>query len=777
MSAEPAGAPPSRLRRLVPYALIGAVTLFCHGLILTNDGTIWDSWYVLNFLQTRNWFTMHDFFSSVGMPLYDWLYRPFALAPDIVAAFMLATFLCLLANGVLIYRIALEAGRLTRDEALALALLAQAMPLFSAAQDFIMFFFVLTHTLFLAAALLAVRLLEAQGRRRALLRALAVLGFAVSFTNAALLVFYGCCYLLLFFRHRQLHPAPLLPSCGRFVARYPDLLLLPPLTWLARGWLTPQYGWYAAYNNPTANLPLLLPNFLSFFRNALPYHLRTLAAWPLAHPLALALLAAAALLAIWRAPAAWRAKGGPLPALHLAAFGALALVLAIFPFAAAGKLFLPQPVGEMSRHSILAGLPLALLLLVPLRLLLPAAGGGSRWFAPVAGFLALVLGSQLAPVYLNERAEWVYSRAVLQQVARSAAVRASSVVVLQGYSVVRQDAYALYGFATAFGDMTRLVTAHVPANRQFFTPAEIEGLLAYTTLPSGDFRRIDPSGQQLHLVAERTRPATPDAQIVSRYLRARYLGTRQELESYLATLVAVKTAVLRPPTPLAPAAAPAPAAAAHPGADMDFTNGAGMRLVRLPEGRWASALETTQAQYQRLMGANPSLFVDPARPVDSVSWDEAAAFCRRLTDAEAQARALPAGFVYRLPTAQEFEQLAAGTSFDAAATSTRQVRWQTAPAGSLAPNGLGLYDVVGNVWEWCLDWADADRRFKVSRGGSWVSHVGELSAPAGARGPFGDRLLGPQRIDYPNQGFWDRGFRCVLAPAVDAPAPRGAAAR
>ena len=93
------------------YIVLFLTTLLWHGVLLTNDGTIWDSWYVLNWLQNKNWAALHEFFDSVGMPIYGWLYRPFAFAPEIVFAFMVATFLCLFAQSVLTYALGEESRR------------------------------------------------------------------------------------------------------------------------------------------------------------------------------------------------------------------------------------------------------------------------------------------------------------------------------------------------------------------------------------------------------------------------------------------------------------------------------------------------------------------------------------------------------------------------------------------------------------------------------------------------------------------------------------------
>ncbi|HEY3396101.1 MAG TPA: formylglycine-generating enzyme family protein [Armatimonadota bacterium] len=176
-----------------------------------------------------------------------------------------------------------------------------------------------------------------------------------------------------------------------------------------------------------------------------------------------------------------------------------------------------------------------------------------------------------------------------------------------------------------------------------------------------------------------------------------------------------------------------------------FVNSAGMKLVPIKAGTYLFAgkhldnpflfpqptsftvtldhdfylgtTEVTQEQYQKVMGSNPSVFRAPNHPVDSVSWDEAMAFCQRLS---AQAAEKAAGRVYSLPSERQW-QFAARAGSDSlfpygnddetkiatvavcrdSYTDARPTA--TGPAGGKQPNAWGLYDVLGNVWEWCLD--------------------------------------------------------------------------
>ncbi|TVS20852.1 MAG: formylglycine-generating enzyme family protein [Planctomycetaceae bacterium] len=140
--------------------------------------------------------------------------------------------------------------------------------------------------------------------------------------------------------------------------------------------------------------------------------------------------------------------------------------------------------------------------------------------------------------------------------------------------------------------------------------------------------------------------------------------------------------------------------------------------VRITRPYYMGIYEVTQAEYQRVMGTNPSRFTgNPIRPVEQVSWNDAVEFCRRLSE-DPKEKAL--GAVYRLPTEAEWEYACrAGTTshfsfgddvsiLSRYAWLTTNSRGSTQPVGRLRPNAFGLFDMHGNVFEWCADWhADA----------------------------------------------------------------------
>ena len=150
------------------------------------------------------------------------------------------------------------------------------------------------------------------------------------------------------------------------------------------------------------------------------------------------------------------------------------------------------------------------------------------------------------------------------------------------------------------------------------------------------------------------------------------------------------------------------------------TNTVGIVLVKISPGLWAGQFEVTQDAYLKVMHVNPSAFQGRQRPVDSVGWNDAMAFCQKLTDLEKRAKELPDGYSYSLPTETQWEMLVGNASLDDAVMSLNGIRhYSTATVGSLKPNNLGLYDMRGNVLEWCLDSHDPEN-YHVLRGGAWT---------------------------------------------------------
>ncbi len=230
-----------------------------------------------------------------------------------------------------------------------------------------------------------------------------------------------------------------------------------------------------------------------------------------------------------------------------------------------------------------------------------------------------------------------------------------------------------------------------------------------------------------------------------------------------------------------------------------FTNSIGMEFVLIPAGTflmgaarhfenadidelprhkvtitkpfYIGKYEVTQEQWVAIMGSNPSRFKGRRRPVENVSWNDVQKFIKKLNEKEKTTK-------YRLPTEAEWEYAArAGEPgsycFGDLVADLPLYAWyyhnanaQTHEVGLLKPNSWGLYDMHGNVWEWCQDWYSFDYYskspekdpqgpesgvLKVERGGGWDA------LPDACRSAYRHGF-------FPFKGNSALGFRLVKSP-------------
>ena len=190
--------------------------------------------------------------------------------------------------------------------------------------------------------------------------------------------------------------------------------------------------------------------------------------------------------------------------------------------------------------------------------------------------------------------------------------------------------------------------------------------------------------------------------------------------------------------------------------------------VTLSRPFWLAKTEVTQAQWEAVMGSNPSQFKGANLPVENVSWDDAQSFIAKLNDKQI----LPQGWKFALPTEAQWEYACrAGEKGPYSGGSLDEVAWydgnsgsKTQEVGQKKPNAWGLHDMHGNVYEWCVDWYDDTLKggtdptgpssggFRVYRGGSW------LNGASICRAAYRNWRLPGSRFNF-------LGFRPALVPS------------
>jgi formylglycine-generating enzyme required for sulfatase activity len=193
--------------------------------------------------------------------------------------------------------------------------------------------------------------------------------------------------------------------------------------------------------------------------------------------------------------------------------------------------------------------------------------------------------------------------------------------------------------------------------------------------------------------------------------------------------------------------------------------------VELSAGFFMAQTECTQGQWEAVMGSNPSKCKGSNLPVEQVSWEDAVAYCVKLTQKQRSEGVLPEGWKYALPTEAQWEYACRAGSTAARYGELDVVAWYpgnsgriTHPVGSKEANAWGLQDMLGNVNEWCGDWygdypsgsvtnpkGPSSGSFRVLRGGSWYCN------PQFCRAAYRNRSAPDYRLNC-------IGFRPALVP-------------
>ena len=352
--------------------------------------------------------------------------------------------------------------------------------------------------------------------------------------------------------------------------------------------------------------------------------------------------------------------------------------------------------------------------------------------------------------------------------------------------------------------------ASQPESR-FQSTTEMKAAIALVRPAVGKAKKVRPAVAVSALASSPRTAVSPPA---ARSRRIIYVGIAAALAALFGGAIHFKKA--KPNAPMEKAASarlltPGTATKSAP-----FVNMLGMKFVPVPGTKVLFSIWDTRVQdyreyarvnsvdgaWQTQQLADTPVSREPEDPVVAVSWDDARGFCRWLTDKESAGGKLPPGARYRLPTDEEWS-IAVGLPPEEAGTPKEKSRkntvdypwgtgfpprqkvgsyadstlleknphsnWEvirgyndgyvtTSPVGSFPANTIGLFDMGGNVWQWCEDWYDASQKERVMRGASWPDSRRET-------------LHSSTRIHpSPLTRSHNFGFRCVLDPTPTAAA-------
>jgi hypothetical protein len=419
-------------RRFRPALIISAATLAIHGPLLLNDGVYWDGYLIDSLVRARDWAGLRLAFEEAGAPARSFLHLALGHLPHYIFMYKLSAFVAILLLALGVWRLAVDAGRLTDAEGMWMAVLATAYPGYALHFELILVPRVIAYAAFVWAAWLGLRAGRSQASTAVVLYALAAVVFTGSFILPSFMTLY-LGYIVLAAALGQRRALDVIAWLVPLVAGVAGLLF-----WRST-------GAYVDYNAISLSPGQAATETLWFLRyavyGAVNAALRTLLAEPLLACLALGAVA----YGYHRVGTAesWRAGGVVL------ALGVLLFALAIGPYAVTGKH--PLVDGWTSRHSQLVGLPLAIVIVAG------AAMASRRGWMPglarelVLTVVAVAFGVTMTKSYVEWQARWVKDRSVMANLAARPDTRQVSIFLLDDrFPLSPEPEYRSYEWSSMF---------------------------------------------------------------------------------------------------------------------------------------------------------------------------------------------------------------------------------------------------------------------------------------------------------------------------------------
>lgn len=527
---------PSLPKHLLPYFLIALAALLSHGLLLLNDGTYFDDWILKPLLIDGNWNELQNWFSEMGLPVSPYFYWAMHQTGDY---YKIAVLLTKFFTAVLVYKICLRLVWVNRYEALGIALLNLVYPAYQVATTFCNLIYEFYYLLFLLAAWLLLRAepLKGWNGQGLLARLPPLLLFFISFNLNSLLVFYFPFLLLLFLHLKQAHQFSWSAAARTLLPRHADFILLPFVYWAGKKLLFPTHGLYESYNTIKFSLSVLASHILDFIETAGYAQVEASIARLMGQPILWVLALALAYLAYSRT----LKHRDALPPTHIQIgqearkakwiflFGALLLLSGVFAYSVVG--LSPSISGWNTRHAILVGLPMAILIVAALRplwvngLYHEPGNFDSRLVSILIGaslFAAFALST--VSYYVGWQARAIKDRAVMTVLAEAPVLKKFSIFWIDDqFPAGGERLYRFYEWSSMFkqvwGGESRI---GLQVQGYGNNPAILSGLGQYFN-KRYLLAEFDPAGCQVAMGITRGPLQYSDAEMVLRYFKFRFL--------------------------------------------------------------------------------------------------------------------------------------------------------------------------------------------------------------------------------------------------------------
>jgi len=383
------------------------VALLAHGFLLLADFIIVDGWWILAWLQEKNWQSLKYVSDANGLYFQRYLTGVFLFFPEPNVAAKVSTFILLYLISIVTFVLFKQSSFFSKKESLFIAIVCVTLPAVRVYPSLLVtMLFVSMYFLFLICVLIALRAETKTGISHVALRIFAQIGFFVSFTFGSLLVFYyGFIAFLVFYeKRRQNYSGVTLP--WRWITRRIDYIAIPFIFWIWRRMFTPGIGVNLNYQQPSFEAILNIPSkFVRWMVGTIPEQLFGGVSQLFSFPVVGVFVACSSYL-VARLSANYfsftgkkKNKLGTLPVILFATF---LLFVAIFPYLAVGANALPD--GFRSRHAMLMSIPMAMFLLIFFRVVPRIFLNSVGQFALI--FLFIFMTLSFSAVHLKTYYDW-----------------------------------------------------------------------------------------------------------------------------------------------------------------------------------------------------------------------------------------------------------------------------------------------------------------------------------------------------------------------------------